>query len=141
VETKRPRLMPLLFLEIDWKDTSAKWHVLNGKQLFYKDFILNWGFNKINTTLKFLTVIGFNNMMPDSISWIKVMLLSQNGYDINNELGERFIQKAFYNFGARIKSNKQLLLDFIFILDVLIIKSSTKAYMLKEELIQYKMIE
>lgn len=139
--TKRPKLMPLLFLEIDWKDTSAKWDVLDGKQLFYKDFILKWGFNQINTTLKFLTVIGFNNMMPDSISWIKVMLLSQNGYNIDNELGERFIQKAFYNFGARIKSNKQLLLDFIFILDVLIIKSSTKAYMLKEELIQYKMIE
>lgn len=137
-ETMNGFLMPLLLLEIDWNDTTKKWYVLEGKNLFYKDFIKKFGFNKINETTKFLTIIGFYDFMPDSISWISTMLTSERAYEIDNEVGDKFIQKAFYNFGAEIKNNKQLLNDFIFILDFMIKKGSTKAYMLKEELIQYK---
>ncbi len=131
-------LIPLLLLEIDWKDTTVKWHVLERKHLFYKDFILDFGFNQINKTMKFLTVISFYNFMPDSISWVSETLTTKEADSIDRDLGDRFIQKAFYNFGNEIKNNKQVLNNFIFILDFLIKKSSTKAYMLKEELIQYK---
>ncbi len=137
-ENKNGFLMPLLFLEIDWNDSTKKWHVMEGKNLFYKEFILNYGFNQINKTLNFLTIIGFYDFMPDSVFWVSEMLTSKNAFSIDNKLGDRFIQKAFYNFGTEIKNSKQLLNNFLFILDFLIKKGSTRAYMLKEELIQYK---
>ncbi|MDO1449638.1 hypothetical protein Q0590_25395 [Rhodocytophaga aerolata] len=131
-------LMPLFLMGIKWNGNSDKWHVLDGKNLYYKDFILKYGFNRINESIKFLSGIAFRNFMPDSLSWVASMLTSQKANEVSVEEAEKFIQKAFYNYGATIKGNKTLLNDFIFILDFLIAKHSTKAYMLKEELIQYK---
>ncbi|RZJ76287.1 MAG: hypothetical protein EOO45_02860 [Flavobacterium sp.] len=140
VEKNNGMLMPLFFMSIDWNETTKKWHVLEGRNLIYKDFILKYGFNKINETTKFLTGIAFFNFMPDSISWISHMLTSQKAMEFDKEIGDKFIQKAFYSYGAQIKDDKGLLIDFIFILDFLITFGSTKAYMLKEDLIQFKKI-
>ncbi|MGQ7856600.1 hypothetical protein ACUN24_20375 [Pedobacter sp. WC2501] len=74
-------------------------------------------------------------MIPDSNNWIKFMLKSDKGYGIYNGPDKSFIQKAFSKYGGKIIGDLQFLVDFLFLLDVLIFKSS-KAYMLKEELVQ-----
>ncbi len=109
-----------------------------GKSLYFKDFITTLGFNRINSSIKFLSGIAFHNFMPDSISWIVPMLQSQNAGQVENEILEKFVEKAFYKYGGKIKRDKNILVDFLFTLDFLVKRSSPKAYMLREELLQYK---
>ncbi len=130
--------MPLFLMDLDWTESSEGWHVLEGKNLYYKTFIVEWGFNRIKESIKFLTGIAFNKFMPESVSWITAMLRSQNADQADMKMLEKFIEKAFYKYGNKIKGNKPLLIDFLFILDFLIGKGSSKSYMLREELVQYK---
>ncbi|HEX7754960.1 MAG TPA: hypothetical protein VF421_06445 [Niabella sp.] len=130
--------MPLFLMDLDWTESSEGWWVLNGKNLYYKTFIVDWGFNQINTSIKFLTGIAFNKFMPDSVSWITSLLQSQNASQVDMKMLEKFTEKAFYKYGNKVKSDKPLLDDFLLILDFLISRGSSKAYMLKEELITYK---
>ena len=135
---KNAFLFPLLLMEIEWTEDSDNWHVLEGKNLFYKSFILEWGFNLINTSIKFLGGIAFNKFMPDSINWVASMVDSQNAKKVDLSVADKFIEKAFYKYGSKIKGDRNVLNNFLFILEFLITKESSKAYMLKEELIQYK---
>lgn len=138
VETKRLIYMPLFLMDIQWHSSTDQWRVLEEKKLYYQDFIIKWGGNLINSTLKFLNGIAFKNFMPDSITWIAILLCSENSKDIDSELLEKFAEKAFYKYGGKIKRNQEVLLCFLYILDILIAKGSPKAYMLKDELLQYK---
>lgn len=130
--------IPLFFMDLDWPVGLQNWLVLEGKSLYYKEFITKYGFNKINECIKFLSGVAFQQFMPESLSWVALMLKSQNAYEVNRKLLENFAEKAFYKYGNDIKTNKELLADYLFILDFLITIISPKAYMLKDELIQYK---
>ncbi|RKE80775.1 ATP-binding protein [Chryseobacterium sp. AG363] len=138
LENETTVYIPLFFMDLDWTAESENWHVLEGKSLYYKEFITKYGFNKINECIKFLSGVAFQQFMPESLSWVALMLKSQNAYEVNRKLLENFAEKAFYKYGNDIKTNKELLADYLFILDFLITIISPKAYMLKDELIQYK---
>lgn len=138
LETMNGNYFPLLLLDIDWRESSEKCSFLEGKHLFYRDFILKWGFNRINSSIRFLNGIAFYNFMPDSISWIAFMLTTEISEEPDIYLLDKFIEKAFYKYGGKIKRNRIILLDFLFILDFLVEKSSSKAYMLRDELLQFK---
>ena len=138
ISNNNARFLPVFLFDIDWMENSDKWSVLDGKSLYFKDFITTLGFNRINSSIKFLSGIAFHNFMPDSISWIVPMLQSQNAGQVENEILEKFVEKAFYNYGGKIKRDKNILVDFLFTLDFLVKRSSPKAYMLREELLQYK---
>ncbi len=138
LENETTFYLPLFFMDLDWTAESENWLVLEGKSLYYKEFITKYGFNKINECIKFLSGVAFHQFMPESLSWVALMLKSQNAYEVNRKLLENFAEKAFYKYGNDIKTNKELLTDFLFILDFLIATISPKAYMLKDELIQYK---
>jgi len=138
IERMNAFLMPLFLMDLDWTEDSEGWNVLDGKNLYYKSFIVEWGFNRINASIKFLSGIAFNKFMPDSVSWVATMLKTQNANDADTKIAGKLVEKAFYKYGNMIKDDKTLLSDFLFILDFLIDKGSSKAYMLKEELIQYK---
>lgn len=138
IEHKNGTFMPLFLMDLDWTENSEGWHVLEGRNLFYKNFIVEWGFNLINTSIKFVSGIAFNKFMPDAVSWVAGMLKSQNANEVELKIAGKFIEKCFYKYGAQIKANRVLLTDYLFILDFLIGKGSSKAYMLREDLIQYK---
>lgn len=138
IENATTFYLPLFFMDLDWKAGSENWHVLEGKSLYYKEFITKYEFNKINECIKFLNGVAFHQFMPESLSWVALILKRENAYEVNRELLENFAEKAFYNYGNKIKTSKELLTDYLFILDFLIAIISPKAYMLKDELIQYK---
>lgn len=138
ISNNNARFLPVFLFDIDLVESSDKWSVLDGRSLYFKDFITTLGFNRINSSIKFLSGIAFHNFMPDSISWIVPMLQSQNAEQVENNILEKFVEKAFYRYGGKIKRDKNILADFLFILDFLIKRSSPKAYMLREELLQYK---
>lgn len=141
LQHKKGLLMPLFLLDIKWNPRAEQWYVLDGRMLYYREFIINYGFNRIDTSIKLLSGIGFRNFMPDSVSWVRTMLHSEEAMSADVNLIDEFILKAFYGYGSLIKGNKEYLSDFINILDIQIVKRSSKAYMLKEELIQYKLSE
>lgn len=132
------RFIPVFLFDIDWTESSEKWRILEGRNLYYKNFIITLGFNRINSSIKLLNGVAFYNFMPDSISWIVPMLKSQNAVEVQNDLLEKFVEKAFYKFGGKIKREKNIFDDFLYILDFLVRRSSPIAYMLREELLQYK---
>jgi hypothetical protein len=136
--TKSPLFFDLLFLDLDWNERFEDWWVLEGKKALYSEFIPNFGFNRINVTVKFLSGIGFRKFMPDSIKWITQMLQSENGSRLDLKIAEKFVQKAFFNYGQTIKGDHHILVYFVYILEKLIELGSAKAYMLREELIYYK---
>lgn len=125
IEHKKGFMMPLFLMDLDWTENSEGWHVLESKNLFYKNFIVEWGFNLINTSIKFLGGIAFNKFMPDSVCWVASMLKSQNAHEVDLKIAGKFIEKSFYKFGTQIKRDKALLNDFLFILDFLIDKGSS----------------
>ena len=136
--TKRSYLIPVLFLDVGWHDDVVEWNVLEKKSNFYKEFILKYGHNSINECIDLVSGIGFKPFMPESVSWIAEVLIYQTIHIVkSNKLG-RFVHRAFFNYGTQIKGNKRLTKDFLYILDFLIARGSPKAYMLKEEMIQYK---
>ncbi len=138
LKNRNGNFFPFLLLDIDWKESVEKCSFIEDRQLFYKDLITNWGFNRINSSIRFLNGIAFYNFMPESISWIAPMLKTEKSIEADLNLLNNFIEKAFYKYGAKIKRNRSVLKDFLFILDFLIEKSSTKAYMLRDEFLQYK---
>lgn len=140
IDNKKVFFMPLFLMNIEWSASADKWSVLEGKNLYYKSFITEWGSNQVKVCIKFLSGIAFHNFMPDSISWISLLLYS-GGSEADIDVLENFVEKAFYKYGGKIKRDQELLLYFLFILDFLIVKESPKAYMLKDELLQYKIKE
>lgn len=146
IENKRGYLIKLFFLDIDWDKSVETWGILEGKSILYEDFILNYGHNQVNSVIKFLKGIAFRNFMPDSISWIRKVLIHNELSDsptkeVDFKLLDEFAIKAFYNFANSIKNQRLILNDFLFILDYLVEEGSTAAYLLREELIQYKTVD
>ncbi len=137
VKNMRVFFMPLFLIDIEWSETAESWTVLEGRNLYYKTFINEWGDNMINSSIKFLNGIAYRNFMPDSISWITLLIYKKGG-EVDTEILEKFIEKAFYDYGREIKQDQEILHCFLFILELLIVKQSPKAYMLKDELLQYK---
>lgn len=114
-----------------------KWHVLDGKILFYQVFLTRYDLPLIDLVLKFVSGVAFYNFMPTSIAWIST-LLAKGKVLLNQSLLEDFVIKALDNYAAQIKSDKTILKDFLSILDYLMKKSSSKAFMVHDKLIQYK---
>ncbi|WP_428330302.1 hypothetical protein [Mucilaginibacter sp.] len=136
IGTKSLLYFDLLFLDLDWTENSENWWVLDGKKAMYKEFIFNYGFNRINVTVKFLAGIGFRQFMPESIQWVAQMLLSDKVLDL--KIGEKFVQKAFFDQGEVIKADEQLKASYLSIIEKLISWGSPLAYLLREELITSK---
>jgi DNA polymerase III delta prime subunit len=136
--TKRSYLIPTFLLEIGWYDSVDDWDVLKGEKIFYKEFILTYGNNTANQCIDLLAGPGFKSFMPESISWLATLLKYETKDIVLNSKLERFIHRAFFGYGTQIKDSKSLTRDFLSLLDFLIARGSPKAYMLKEEMIQYK---
>ncbi|MFB9080573.1 hypothetical protein ACFFWB_24760 [Flavobacterium procerum] len=131
-------LISVLLLDIGWNGHIEKWDNLKGEEQFYKDFIISCGSYAVNECIDLLSGAGFRNFMPHSVSWLGAVLKTDL-YDapIYRKL-ERFVHRAFFNYAAMIKGSAVLSKEFLYLLDLLIAKGSPKAYILKEEMIQYK---
>jgi hypothetical protein len=137
ISVNRGYLIPLFLLDVEWHN-HIDGNVLKGRKQFYKDFVLDYGYIRVNECVDLLSGVGFKPFMPDSVSWLAVVLKNYTEEIVKNVKVERFIYRVFFRYGVQIKGNKNLTKDFLFILDFLINRGSPKAYMLKEEMIQYK---
>lgn len=133
-------ITPILFLDIDWKKDSSHWKVLEGKKDFYHQMVKDLGKTATQSMVKLFSTAGEQTFLPDGISWLVEIYKA----DINTTVSliappaERRIERLFYNHISKIKRDKKLIEDFIWILNRMVDLGSSKAYFFRENVITYK---
>jgi hypothetical protein len=131
-----------LFLDIKWKTTSSHWVALENKKSFYETMVKDLGKHKTLSIQNVFSTVGEKTFLPESISWLVEIFKS----DMNTTAclfapsAERMIQRLFYNHISKIKKNKSLIDDYVWILNRMVDLGSSEAYMFRENVITYKSI-
>lgn len=140
LQTNRPYMMDFLFLPIKWKETAIDWKPLRGKKQLFRELIVNYGYLRIESSVKLLSGIGCTELLPEGINWLAGTLRLSPGLitKIDSKELEKLVNRAFYRHGKEIKSDKELVADFLFLLDLMIDFNSSIAFLIKEYFISYK---
>jgi len=131
-----------LFLDIQWNLNAQHWLPLEGKKKFYHQMVLDLGSYKIQSILNVLSTIGEKTFLPDGLIWI-VEILKNHPSQLTvlmSPTAERLANRLFYNHISVIIKNKQLVDDFVWLLNKMVEFGSSSAYLFRENLITYKTI-
>ena len=130
----------MLFLDIQWKVTASHWKPLENKRDFYHSMVKDLGKYKIASILNVLSTIGEKTFLPESISWVVEIFKSENSTTtaLQYPSAERIIKRLFYNHISKIKNDKLLIDDYVWILNMLVDLGSSEAYLFRENVITYK---
>lgn len=133
-------LTPTLFLDIDWKKESTHWKVLENKKEFYHQMVKDLGATTTQSMLNLFSTAGEQTFLPEGISWL-VDIFKANVNTTASLIApsaERLIKRLFYNHISKIKSNKKLIEDYLWILNKMVDLGSSEAYLFRENVITYK---
>lgn len=122
---------------------ESDWSVLNGKKEFYKKVFLEKGKNNASSVINVFSTIGGKEFLPEGISWLSGLFKSNNiAYlSLTSVSSERMIKRLFYNHISKIKNDKTLIDDYIWILNRMVDLGSSEAYLFRENVITYKSTE
>jgi len=129
-----------LFLDIEWKKESSHWKVLENKKEFYHQMIKGLGATRSQSIVNLFSTAGEQTFLPEGISWLVDIYKA----DINATASlilpsaERMIERLFYNHISKIKKNKNLIEDYLWILNRMVDLGSSEAYLFRENVITYK---
>lgn len=122
--------------------TEIDWIALTGKSEFYENLVRKLGSGNTKAIVNIFSTIGAGEFLPNGINWL-VEIFKANPSDISSlssPAAERMIRKLYYRYISEIKGNKNLIDDFIWILDKMIDLGSSEAYLFRENVITYKTI-
>ncbi len=132
----------ILLLGIEWDDKASYWKPLENKKTFYFQMIKELGNSNVKSIIKVFSTVGERHFLPEGLSYLAELL--KNNPEQKNYLitvsGERLIRKLFYNHMLTIKANQKFMKDFVFILDSMVDLGSSQAYMFRENVITYKVL-
>ncbi|MGQ3132880.1 MAG: ATP-binding protein [Flavobacteriales bacterium] len=130
----------LVFRDINGNPNDHDWDALNGKKEFYKRILLEKGGNNSLSAINVFTTIGGKEFLPDGISWLAEILRSNivESYSLTEYSAKRMIRQLFYNHISKIKNDKRLIDDYIWILNRMVDLGSSEAYLFRENVITYK---
>ncbi|MDD5472714.1 MAG: hypothetical protein PHU34_01060 [Candidatus Methanoperedens sp.] len=136
----KPDLTSTLFLDIKWKTDLSHWKALENKKHFYHEMVTELGFSNAKSIINVLSTVGEKTLLPDGLSWLTDLLKKNQNEKkyLVTASGERLVKRLFYNHISTIKNNKQLINDFVWILDNMVDLGSSQAYMFRENVITYK---
>ena len=129
-----------LFLDINWNTESSHWKALENKKEFFHQMVKDLGATRTQSLLNLFSTAGEQIFLPEGISWLVHIFKT----DINATVSliapsaERMIQRLFYNHISRIKRNKKLVEDYLWILNRMVDLGSSEAYLFRENVIIYK---
>lgn len=129
-----------LFLDIKWKETASHWMPLENRREFYQLMVKDLGKYKTTSILNVLSTIGEKTFLPESLSWL-VEIFNSDVTTTTSLLypsAERMIKRLFYNHISKIKNDKNLIEDYIWILNRMVDFGSSEAYLFRENVITYK---
>ena len=131
-----------LFLDISWKETASHWMPLENKRESYQSMVKDLGKYKAISILNVFSTIGEKTFLPESISWLVEIFKSDATTTVAllYPSAERMIKRLFYNHISKIKNDKSLIDDYIWILNRMVDFGSSEAYLFRENVITYKSI-
>ena len=138
-------LLDIRYLLWDYQDNpnESDWSVLNGKKEFYKKVFLEKGKNNASSVINVFSTIGGKEFLPEGISWLSGLFKSNNiaSLSLTSVSSERMIKRLFYNHISKIKNDKTLIDDYVWILNRMVDLGSSEAYLFRENVITYKSIK
>ena len=116
---------------------------MNGKKEFYKKIFLEKGKNNASSVINVFSTIGGKEFLPEGISWLSGLFKSNNiaSLSLTSVSSERMIKRLFYNHISKIKNDKTLIDDYVWILNRMVDLGSSEAYLFRENVITYKSIK
>jgi hypothetical protein len=132
-----------LFLDIKWKETATHWKPLENQKDFYKSMVEGLGKHKTTSILNVFSTIGEKIFLPESICWLVEIFKSEDTTTVAllYPSAEKMIKRLFYNHISKIKNDKTLIDDYVWILNRMVDLGSSEAYLFRENVITYKSIE
>lgn len=129
-----------LFLDIEWKKASSHWKVLENKKEFYHQMINDLGATRTQSMVNLFSTAGEQTFLPEGISWLVDIYKADMTATASliSSSAERMIERLFYNHISKIKKNKKLIEDFLWILNRMVDLGSSEAYLFRENVITYK---
>jgi len=137
-------LLDIRYLLWDYQGNPNEnnWSALSGKKDFYKKIFLKKGKNHSSSAINVFSTVGESEFLPDGISWLteifKLNALASSS--LTTISAERMIKRLFYNHISKMKNNKTLINDYIWILNKMVDLGSSVAYLFRENVITYKNI-
>lgn len=129
-----------LFLDVEWKKESSHWKVLENKKEFYHQMIKDLGATRTQSIVNLFSTAGEQIFLPEGISWLVDIYKADMAATASliSSSAERMIERLFYNHISKIKKNKNLIEDFLWILNRMVDLGSSEAYLFRENVITYK---
>lgn len=127
-------------LTAPWMKNMHDWKPLKGKSSVILKLIDDYGRHEFTSTLRLISGIGMRELMPNVLSNIASLVRTFPNLrpQLNSVYGAKMISQGFYNFGKTIKQRCSVLDDFIFILDLMVDQGSSEAYLIRENMITFK---
>ena len=113
---------------------------LEGQTAFIEELIDYYGAEDLSVVVDLLASIGDKTLMPRGISTVVKLFKgwTVGSHQFYQKNAIKLIQRAFYKYGRRIRSDQKLLTDFIFLLDQLTNFGYSEAYFIREDMITFK---
>ena len=138
-------LLDIRYLLWDYQGNPNEnnWSVLNGKKEFYKKIFLEKGKSNASSVINVFSTIGGKEFLPEGISWLADVFKSNpmTSLSLTSVSSDRMIKRLFYNYISKIKNDKKLIDDYIWILNRMVDLGSSEAYLFRENVITYKSIK
>jgi dephospho-CoA kinase len=138
-------LLDIRYLLWDYQGNPNEnnWSVLNGKKEFYKKMFLEKGKSNASSVINVFSTIGEKEFLPEGISWLTDVFKSNpiTSLSLTSVSSHRMIKRLFYNHISKIKNDKTLIDDYVWILNRMVDLGSSEAYLFRENVITYKSID
>jgi hypothetical protein len=135
-------LLDIRFLlwDLQGNPNEKYWSALNGKKDFYKNIFLEIGKNNASSVINVFSTIGGKEFLPEDISWLTdVFKLNPiTSLSLTSVSSDRMIKRLFYNHISKIKNDKTLIDDYVWILNRMVDLGSSEAYLFRENVITHK---
>jgi len=111
-----------------------------GQNEFYYQMVRTIGTSKSRSIINFFSTAGEQTFLPKGISWLVEIFKDHPRmmYPLSSPSAERMINRLYYNHITKIKSNKKLIEDYLWILNKMVDSGSSQAYLIREQVITYK---
>ncbi len=130
-----------LLLDVSWSQEATSWMPLNSAADFYQRSVRYFSPVKLSSAINVLATIGDQTLLPEALTWVvailKVEPTQHDALMYPNAI--QFVERLYHRHMARIKDRRLLLQDFVWLLDTMVDAGLSKAYLIRENVITYKL--
>ncbi len=121
-------------------DGRRHWVALEGRKAGYKKMVEAFGGSVLNSTVMILSTIGSKEFLPEGLSWVVTFLKNDSSElkMLKLKYWNRLLEVLYYDYIGVIKKSPAMVDDLLYLLDFMVLQSSSIAYLLRENVISYK---